>query len=70
MTEPLDLLDPIHYETVRRPAATFDEQAESVLCTSPAGLLGLLPVRVTLNGQQFTDAVPGAQLTFFEVDVL
>ena len=49
-------------------SATFDAQAESVLCATPAGLLGRVPVRVSINGQQFSAVAPQASLIFYDVD--
>ena len=51
-------------------SATYDAQAGSLLCISPPGLLGSVPVHVTLNGQQYTAEAPGAQLTCFDVDTI
>ena len=49
-------------------AATLDDGAGSVLCVSPPGFLGRVAVGVTLNGQQYTAASAGAQLTYYDVD--
>ena len=49
-------------------AATLDAASESVLCISPPSLLGYVPVRVSLNGQQFS--ARGPTLTFYDPDSL
>ena len=42
--------------TAATSAATFDVQSASLLCASPAGMLGHVGVSVSLNGQQGTIA--------------
>jgi hypothetical protein len=49
-------------------AATYDAASGSILCVSPSGLLGYVPVRVSLNAQQFTPS--GPLLTVYDPDAL
>ena len=49
--------------------ATYDAESSSILCTTPAGLLGYVPIHVSLNGQQYSEAnqLEGI-LTFYDPD--
>ena len=52
-------------------SATHDTESNTVLCISPAGLLGLAQVRLSLNGQQYTENLgTGVALTFYDPDQL
>ena len=48
--------------------ATYDAASETILCTSPAGLLGYVPVRVSLNAQQYSEG--GPKLTVYDPESL
>ena len=49
-------------------AASYDGPSSSVLCAAPAGLLGVLPVTLSLNAQQYTGEIHGVAITFYDVD--
>ena len=51
--------------------ATHDAQSSSVLCVSPAGLLGHVTVAVSLNGQQFSEQdqpEAGSLIMYYDAD--
>ena len=56
----------VHAPTVE---ATYDAASDTILCTSPAGLLGYAPVRVSLNAQQYSSRT-GPRLTVYDPDSL
>ena len=48
--------------------ATYDAESDTILCTSPAGLIGYVPVEVSLNAQQYSEG--GPRLTVYDPDSL
>jgi len=48
--------------------ASADASAGSVLCMSPAGLLGDVRVAVSLNGQQFSEDGPLSRIVAYDMD--
>ena len=48
--------------------ATHDPESATVLCASPAGMLGYVPVSLSLNAQQFSSG--GPTLTVYDPDSL
>jgi len=51
-------------------AATYDSSSASVLCFTPAEMLGRVAVRLSLNGQQFSPDNAPASLLFYDVDAV
>ena len=47
---------------------TFDESGGSVLCVTPAAVLGRVAVRVSLNAQQYSPRADAATMLFYDVD--
>ena len=58
--------DPLEDEPPTTVEATYDAESDTILCTSPAGLLGYVPLAVSLNAQQYSEG--GPVLTVYDPD--